>query len=105
MSSRTCTLSTHAHAHTHRETNAHTDKQHKRTDFWNHAMTQVVDRRTGQVAAKLYQGGNCKTETCYVNQGFWMQPNADFVPIYSEKEFLILKQYVVATLLEKVVLL
>jgi hypothetical protein len=58
------------------------------------SVLTIVDRRTGRVAAKLYQGGNCKTETCYVNEGFWMHPNADFVPVYTEKEFLILKQCV-----------
>jgi hypothetical protein len=58
------------------------------------SVLTIVDRRTGRVAAKLYQGGNCKTETCYVNEGLWMHPNADFVPVYTEKEFLILKQCV-----------
>lgn len=50
-------------------------------------------RRYSEEVIALFVGGNCKTETVGVTQGVWMSPNADFVPIYSDKKCLTLKTY------------
>lgn len=55
-------------------------------------ILKVTERATGK-GTTVYLGGNCKTETCYTKDGFWMFPNADFVPLYTEDEFMILKAY------------
>ena len=36
---------------------------------------------------------SCRTEILGVESGIWLQPNADFVPIFSEDRFLTIKAY------------
>jgi len=38
-------------------------------------------------------GASCKTELVNVKTGMWTQPNADFAPIASEDDFLIIKRW------------
>ena len=52
----------------------------------------VTERSSGE-SEVICLGGDCKTETVGVQQGVWMAPNADFVPIYSQSKCLTLKTY------------
>ena len=52
----------------------------------------VTERSSGK-SEVICLGGDCKTETVGVQQGVWMAPNADFVPIYSQSKCLTLKTY------------
>jgi hypothetical protein len=52
----------------------------------------ITEKATG-ASELICLGGDCKTETVGVQHGVWMSPNADFVPIYSDKKCLTLKTY------------
>lgn len=53
---------------------------------------QITEKETGQVQS-FFLGANCKTERVGVERDIWLEPNADFVPIFSEDRFLTLKTY------------
>ena len=53
---------------------------------------RVIEKRTGE-AQSFVLGASCKTERVGVPADIWMQPNADFVPIFSERKFLNIKTY------------
>ena len=52
----------------------------------------ITDREAGATQT-FVQGGNCKSERVGVERDIWLQPNADFVPIFSAEQFLIVKTY------------
>jgi hypothetical protein len=54
----------------------------------------ITERSSGR-AEVFHLGSNCKTETVGVprDHGIWMAPNADFVPIFTARQALILKSY------------
>jgi len=53
---------------------------------------EITDKRT-KVAQQFVLGASCKTEMVGVQQGMWMDPNGDFVPIFSRDRFLNLKSF------------
>lgn len=48
---------------------------------------------TDQGPAQYVLGASCKTEKVAVQRDIWMQPNADFCVVCSDKEFLIIKRW------------
>ena len=53
---------------------------------------EISDRRSGQ-SQVFVQGASCKTERVGVERDIWIQPNADFVPIFSDERFLTIKTF------------
>jgi hypothetical protein len=53
---------------------------------------EIVEKRTGR-AHEFVLGVSCKTERVGVEQDIWTDPNADFVPIMSREQFLLLKTF------------
>lgn len=53
---------------------------------------QVTEKSTGQ-AQTFVHGASCKTERVGVERDIWTEPNADFVPIFSEDRFLNIKTF------------
>ncbi len=58
-------------------------------------VCEVEDKETG-AAQTFVMGASCKTERVGVARDIWIEPNADFVPILSLEEYLIVKTYDVA---------
>lgn len=52
----------------------------------------VVERASGRVQTFVL-GASCKTERVGVVRDVWTEPNADFVPIFSDTQFMHLKTY------------
>lgn len=71
---------------------------HKPPFSLNNARIQIVcrcvitERETGR-AQTFVLGANCKTERVGVDRDVWTEPNADFVPIFSDTHFMHLKTY------------
>jgi hypothetical protein len=53
----------------------------------------VVTEKATRHAQRFVLGASCKTERVGVEREIWTQPNADFVPVFSDKGFLNLKTY------------
>lgn len=53
---------------------------------------EIRDAQTGQ-SQEFVLGANCKTERVGVERDIWLSPNADFRPVYSRSQFLIIKTY------------
>jgi hypothetical protein len=53
---------------------------------------EITDKQTGQ-AQEFVLGVSCKTEFVGVERDIWTEPNADFVPIFSQEQYLFLKTY------------
>ena len=52
----------------------------------------LVEKKTDR-SESLYLGASCKTERVGVEKDIWTEPNADFVPIFSDSHYLILKTF------------
>ena len=52
----------------------------------------VTEKATDQSQAFVL-GASCKTERVGVESGIWLEPNADFCPIFSDDRYLSLKTY------------
>jgi hypothetical protein len=53
---------------------------------------ELRNRKTG--ASNVYVlGASCKTEVVGANRDVWMEPNADFCPIVSNDEFMVIKSW------------
>ena len=52
----------------------------------------VTDRGSGRVHT-FWLGVDCKTEQVGATRGLWLEPNADFVPIFSDDAFMHLKTF------------
>ncbi len=52
----------------------------------------VTDKET-QATQTFVMGASCKTERVGVDGDIWTSPNADFVPIFSDSEFMHIKTY------------
>lgn len=55
----------------------------------------VNDKRTRQTHS-FVMGASCKTERVGVDRDIWTEPNADFVPIFSDDGFMHIKTYAAA---------
>jgi len=53
---------------------------------------RVTDRETGRTQTFVL-GASCKTEQVGVERDLWLEPNADFVPVFSDDGFMNLKTY------------
>jgi hypothetical protein len=53
---------------------------------------EIHDRQT-ETTQEFILGASCKTERVGVERDIWLVPNADFRPIYSASQFLIIKSY------------
>ena len=53
---------------------------------------EIRDAQTGETHVYVL-GVNCKTERVGVEQDIWTDPNADFVPIFSQDQFMVVKTY------------
>ncbi|MCA9077464.1 MAG: hypothetical protein KDA93_20725 [Planctomycetaceae bacterium] len=53
---------------------------------------QITEKPSGNVQT-FVQGASCKTERVGVERDIWTEPNADFVPIFSEDRFLNIKTF------------
>ena len=53
---------------------------------------RVVEKQSG-VSRTFILGANCKTERVGVPRDIWLEPNADFVPVFSDTRFLVIKTY------------
>ena len=73
-------------------------ESHKARYTLNNARIQIdcrcciTDQHTGELQTFLL-GASCKTERVGVDADIWSKPNADFVPIFSDDSFLILKTF------------
>jgi len=52
----------------------------------------IIERATGREQSFVL-GASCKTERVGVDRDIWLEPNADFVPIFSHTHFMHLKTY------------
>ncbi len=52
----------------------------------------ITDERDGRTY-QFVEGASCKTERVGVPKDIWMLPNADFVPVASDDQILVLKTY------------
>ena len=52
----------------------------------------LVEKKTDR-SESFYLGASCKTERVGVEKDIWTEPNADFVPIFSDSHYLILKTF------------
>src|SRR4029078_7681605 len=55
-------------------------------------VCEIVEKQTGACQTFIL-GANCKTERVGVEMDIFTQPNADFVPIVSQEQFLFLKTF------------
>ena len=55
-------------------------------------VCEITDNETGQTQTFVV-GASCKTEAVGVERDIWLHPNADFIPIFSSEQFLIVKTY------------
>ncbi len=55
-------------------------------------VCSIMDKTTGATQT-FVMGASCKTERVGVDRDIWIEPNADFVPILSDHDFLIIKTY------------
>src|SRR5690349_18419348 len=55
-------------------------------------VCEMKDKNTGNTQT-FFLGSNCKTERVGVEADIFTQPNADFVPIVSQQQFLFLKTF------------
>ena len=53
---------------------------------------QITERATGRVHT-IVQGASCKTERVGAPNDLWLEPNADFVPIFSATRFMNIKTF------------
>ena len=53
---------------------------------------EITDKEAG-ASQEFVLGANCKTERVGVERDIWTEPNADFVPIMSRKQFMLLKTF------------
>ena len=53
---------------------------------------RITQKSTG-MAEDFVLGANCKTERVGVDRDIWHHPNADFVPIFSQKRGLAIKTF------------
>jgi hypothetical protein len=53
---------------------------------------ELRNRRTGQSHVYVL-GASCKTEVVGAQRDVWMEPNADFCPIASDEEFMVIKSW------------
>jgi len=58
-------------------------------------VCDIVDKET-EAGQTFVAGASCKTERVGVERDIWLHPNADFLPIFSQDRFLIVKTYDVA---------
>ena len=56
------------------------------------ATCDIRDRETG-VSERFVLGCNCKTEQVGAERDIWLQPNADFIPVFSATHFSYIKTY------------
>jgi hypothetical protein len=64
----------------------------------NNARIQIecrlkVTEKASQQVQTFVMGANCKTERVGVDRDIWTEPNADFIPIFSDDSFMHLKTY------------
>ncbi|MDP6553518.1 MAG: hypothetical protein QGG71_02565 [Pirellulaceae bacterium] len=75
-----------------------TTASHKPPFTLNNARIQiecrcrVTDKQTGNTQT-FVMGANCKTERVGVERDIWTEPNADFVPVFSDDGFMHIKTY------------
>jgi len=75
-----------------------TTASHKPPFTLNNARIQiecrccVTDRQTGKTQT-FVMGASCKTERVGVERDIWTEPNADFVPVFSDDGFMHIKTY------------
>ena len=53
----------------------------------------VIVEKEGGGTMEFVQGVSCKTEQVGVEKDIWLRPNADFVPVLSEDQYLFIKTY------------
>ncbi|MSS72104.1 MAG: hypothetical protein EXS64_11515 [Candidatus Latescibacteria bacterium] len=53
---------------------------------------EVTDLRGGS-PVEYVLGASCKSERVGVPEGIWMDPNADFAPVFSREDFLLMKSW------------
>jgi hypothetical protein len=53
---------------------------------------RVTDKHTGKTQT-IVMGASCKTERVGVERDIWTEPNADFIPIFSDHHFMHIKTY------------
>jgi hypothetical protein len=53
---------------------------------------EIVEKATGKTR-EFVLGGNCKTERVGAEQDIWSFPNADFVPVFSMNQFMMIKTF------------
>ena len=55
-------------------------------------VTRITERATGRVMSFVL-GGDCKTEQVGAARDLFLDPNADFIPIFSDDEFMHIKTF------------
>jgi len=55
-------------------------------------ICEITEKQT-RFSETFVLGVNCKTERVGVDRDIWSQPNADFVPVASQDQFLVLKAF------------
>ena len=53
---------------------------------------KITEKATGEIH-DFVLGANCKTERVGASQDIWSFPNADFVPVFSQDQFMVIKTF------------
>ena len=53
---------------------------------------EITEKATGETR-QFVLGGNCKTERVGAERDIWTVPNADFVPVFSQEQFMMIKAF------------
>ncbi|MBS10555.1 MAG: hypothetical protein CME19_02985 [Gemmatimonadetes bacterium] len=53
---------------------------------------RITEKATGEERSYVL-GGNCKTERVGADRDIWTMPNADFVPVFSQEQFMMIKTF------------
>ena len=59
--------------------------------FWVESRCRVVDEKVGKTA-QYYQCGLCKAENTFAHRDLFVEPNYDFLPVFSEHEGVIFRR-------------
>ena len=53
---------------------------------------EITEKNTGEIR-EFVLGANCKTESVGADRDIWTFPNADFIPVFSRDQFMMIKTF------------
>ena len=60
--------------------------------FWVESRCRAIESATG-MTVEYYQCASCKSENTFADSNLFMDPNYDFLPIFSEREVVIFRRH------------